>query len=125
MGHMRPSVLAAATLCLSLIPVLRAQEAPSPGGPPPASEAAPQPLAGLATETLKVNVNPLNVYFSVRQRWLHHQPQKGRLQHLRGQGPPEDQELHPGKEPPANHRSPLRHQRKPAECPSVRAGSRI
>jgi len=68
MGHMRPSVLAAATLCLSLIPVLRAQEAPSPGGPPPASEAAPQPIAGLDTETLKVNVNLVNVYFSVRDK---------------------------------------------------------
>jgi len=65
---MRPSVLAAATLCLSLIPVLRAQEAPSPGGPPPASEAAPQPIAGLDTETLKVNVNLVNVYFSVRDK---------------------------------------------------------
>ncbi len=65
---MRPSVLAAATLCLSLIPVLHAQEAPSPGGPPPASEAAPQPIAGLETETLKVNVNLVNVYFSVRDK---------------------------------------------------------
>src|ERR1700734_3331747 len=68
MGHMRPSVLAAATLCLSLIPVLHAQEAPSPGGPPPASEAAPQPIAGLDVETLKVNVNLVNVYFSVRDK---------------------------------------------------------
>ena len=68
MGHMRPSVLAAATLCLTLIPVLHAQEAPSPGGPPPPSEAAPQPIAGLETETLKVNVNLVNVYFSVRDK---------------------------------------------------------
>src|SRR5580698_1392626 len=68
MRHMRPSALAAATLCLSLIPVLHAQEAPSPGGPPPASEAAPQPIAGLETETLKVNVNLVNVYFSVRDK---------------------------------------------------------
>src|ERR1700730_5825548 len=68
MGHMRPSVLAAATLCLSLISVLRAQEAPSPAGPHPASEAAPQPIAGLDTETLKVNVNLVNVYFSVRDK---------------------------------------------------------
>jgi VWFA-related protein len=65
---MRPSVLAAATLCLSLIPVLHAQEAPSPGGPPPSSDAAPQPIAGLETETLKVNVNLVNVYFSVRDK---------------------------------------------------------
>ncbi len=68
MGHMRPSVLVAATLCLSLIPVLHAQEAPSPGGPPPPSEAAPQPIAGLETETLKVNVNLVNVFFSVRDK---------------------------------------------------------
>jgi VWFA-related protein len=68
MRHMRHSVLAAATLCLFLIPVLRAQEAPSPGGPPPASEAAPQPIAGLETETLKVNVNLVNVFFSVRDK---------------------------------------------------------
>jgi VWFA-related protein len=65
---MRISVLAAATLCLSLVPALRAQEAPSPSGPPPASEAAPQPIAGLDTETLKVNVNLVNVYFSVRDK---------------------------------------------------------
>ena len=68
MRHMRPSVLAALTLCLSFIPVLRAQEAPSPSGPPPPSEAAPQPIAGLDTETLKVNVNLVNVYFSVRDK---------------------------------------------------------
>src|ERR1700685_4354126 len=68
MRHMRISVLAAATLCLSLVPALRAQEAPSPSGPPPASEAAPQPIAGLDTETLKVNVNLVNVYFSVRDK---------------------------------------------------------
>ncbi len=68
MGHMRLSVLAAATLCLSLFPVLHAQEAPTPGGPPPASEAAPQPIAGLETETLKVNVNLVNVFFSVRDK---------------------------------------------------------
>jgi VWFA-related protein len=65
---MRLSLLAAATLCLSLFPVLHAQEAPSPGGPPPASDAAPQPIAGLETETLKVNVNLVNVYFSVRDK---------------------------------------------------------
>src|SRR3984957_9860452 len=68
MNHMRLSLLAAATLCFALIPVLRAQEAPSPGGPPPASEAAPQPIQGLDLETLKVNVNLVNVYFSVRDK---------------------------------------------------------
>ena len=68
MNHMRLSLLAAATLCFALIPVLRAQEAPSPSGPPPASEAAPQPIQGLDLETLKVNVNLVNVYFSVRDK---------------------------------------------------------
>jgi VWFA-related protein len=68
MGHMRLSLLTAATLCLSFAPSLHAQEAPSPGGPPPASEATPQPIAGLDVETLKVNVNLVNVYFSVRDK---------------------------------------------------------
>ena len=45
-----------------------AQEAPSPGGPPPASDAAPQPVEGLDTQTLKVNVNLVNLYFSVRDK---------------------------------------------------------
>jgi VWFA-related protein len=63
---MRSLVLAAAALTLGLVPVLHAQEAPSPGGPPPASDAAAQPVDIGETETLKVNVNLVNVYFSVR-----------------------------------------------------------
>jgi VWFA-related protein len=48
----------------------RAQEAPSPEGPPPASNApAPQePPPGLQTQTLKVNVNLVDIYFSVRDK---------------------------------------------------------
>lgn len=48
---------------------LRAQDAPSPSGPPPASKAAPeQPVDIGDTQTLKVNVNLVNVYFSVRDK---------------------------------------------------------
>ena len=45
-----------------------AQEAPTPGGPPPASDAPPEPVQDINTETLKVNVNLVNVYFSVRDK---------------------------------------------------------
>jgi VWFA-related protein len=62
------SFLFAAALCLGLSPVLHAQEAPSPGGPPPPSDAAAQPLNQDNVETLKVNVNLVNVYFSVRDK---------------------------------------------------------
>ena len=57
-----------AILALCLAPALHAQEAPSPGGPPPASKAEPQPADIGDTETLKVNVNLVNVYFSVRDK---------------------------------------------------------
>lgn len=65
---MRALLLAFAALCLVLTPTLQAQEAPSPGGPPPASSAAPQPIEGEDVQTLKVNVNLVNVYFSVRDK---------------------------------------------------------
>ncbi len=66
---MRYLLLPAALLCLALAPPLHAQEAPSPGGPPPPSSAAgPQKIEGLDTETIKVNVNLVNVYFSVRDK---------------------------------------------------------
>jgi VWFA-related protein len=55
-------------LTLGLAPVLHAQEAPSPGGPPPASKAEPQPVDIGDIQTLKVNVNLVNVYFSVRDK---------------------------------------------------------
>jgi VWFA-related protein len=58
----------AAALSLGLSLPLFAQEAPSPGGPPPASHAAPQPTNDQSIETLKVNVNLVNVYFSVRDK---------------------------------------------------------
>ena len=48
---------------------LLAQEAPSPGGPPPASSAPPPPAPlGQDTQTLKVNVNLVDVFFSVRDK---------------------------------------------------------
>src|SRR6266702_3364602 len=65
---MRSPLLAAATLCLGFSVSLHAQEAPSPGGPPPASSAAPQPVQGEDVQTLKVNVNLVNVYFSVHDK---------------------------------------------------------
>ena len=65
---MRPFTLAAAVLSLVLAPALHAQEAPSPGGPPPPSNAAAEPEQDQAMETLKVNVNLVNVYFSVRDK---------------------------------------------------------
>src|SRR5882757_248697 len=55
-------------LALGLASVLQAQEAPSPGGPPPASKAEPQPVDIGDVQTLKVNVNLVNVYFSVRDK---------------------------------------------------------
>jgi VWFA-related protein len=65
---MRSLCLAAAVLTFGLAPVLHAQEAPSPGGPPPASKAEPQPVDIGDVQTLKVNVNLVNVYFSVRDK---------------------------------------------------------
>jgi VWFA-related protein len=64
---MRPFVFAAA-LSLAVSLPLHAQEAPSPDGPPPASTAAAQPRGDQDVETLKVNVNLVNVYFSVRDK---------------------------------------------------------
>ena len=71
---MRPvpvSRLTAASLLLFLASAtaLRAQEAPSPDGPPPPSKAAPQQeREGSAADTLKLNVNLVNVYFSARDK---------------------------------------------------------
>lgn len=65
---MRSTLTLAAALTLGLTVPLHAQEAPSPGGPPPASTAAPQPIGDQNVETLKVNVNLVNVYFSVRDK---------------------------------------------------------
>src|SRR5580704_12720691 len=60
--------VAAVILTLGIASVLCAQEAPSPGGPPPASKAAAQPVDIGDVQTLKVNVNLVNVYFSVRDK---------------------------------------------------------
>ncbi|WP_433974245.1 VWA domain-containing protein [Tunturiibacter lichenicola] len=65
---MRSFCLAAAIFTLALAPILHAQEAPEPGGPPPASDAAAQPVDIGDTQTLKVQVNLVNVYFSVRDK---------------------------------------------------------
>ncbi len=47
---------------------LRAQEAPSPGGPPPASTAPVQEPVAHDDQTIRVDVNLVNVYFSVRDK---------------------------------------------------------
>src|SRR5271170_2612346 len=62
------SLRLAIPLVLGLASALHAQEAPSPGGPPPASKAEAQPVDIGDVQTLKVNVNLVNVYFSVRDK---------------------------------------------------------
>lgn len=63
-----------ACLGLSLVaaaaaPRTFAQEAPSPGGPPPASKAAPPAERDLETgQTLRVRVNLVNTYFSAQDK---------------------------------------------------------
>jgi VWFA-related protein len=63
--------LVALSFALALLPAARlcAQDAPSPDAPPPPSTApaaAPEPID--TATTLKVNVNLVNVYFSVRDK---------------------------------------------------------
>jgi len=53
-------------VALAATPLLRAQEAPSPMGPPPASDAPAPVNEGQDVQTLKINVNLVNLYFSVR-----------------------------------------------------------
>jgi VWFA-related protein len=61
------SVSLAIALFAALPVALHAQDAPSPGAPPPPSKAKPQQeTLGDPTQTLKVNVNLVNVYFSAR-----------------------------------------------------------
>jgi VWFA-related protein len=57
-----------ALFSLVLVPGLRAQDAPSPGGPPPPSTAKPQPVDTGDVETIRRNVNLVNLYFSVRDK---------------------------------------------------------
>ena len=45
-----------------------AQEAPTPGGPPPESTAAPEQEQGADTQTFKVTANLVNLYLSVRDK---------------------------------------------------------
>ena len=66
---MRSVYLTASLLLFGLIaPGLRAQEAPSPSGPPPASDAAPPPADDEAVTTLKQNVNLVDLYFTARDK---------------------------------------------------------
>src|ERR1700761_4533224 len=53
---------------LACAPGLHAQEAPSPDAPPPASTAPAQQEQNPETQTLKVNVNLVDLYFSVRDK---------------------------------------------------------
>ena len=64
-----PAVHFVVFLGLSSAPSLRAQEAPTPGGPPPRVQRPRSSQSTLARlQTLKVNVNLVNVYFSVRDK---------------------------------------------------------
>jgi VWFA-related protein len=73
---MRSPTLTAALLSIALLPLalrapaaLCAQEAPSPSGPPPASDAPPPtPQNDTDAPTLNVNVNLVNLYFSARDK---------------------------------------------------------
>jgi VWFA-related protein len=66
---MRLDFLAVALLSLTLLPAAAlAQEAPSPGGPPPASDAPAVPQNDTDAPTLNVNVNLVNLYFSARDK---------------------------------------------------------
>jgi len=74
MRTVRPNLVSTLTLAFTLVlplpwcGVLRAQCAPEPGGPPPKSNAPEQAPQIHDTQTLKVNVNLVNVYFSVRDK---------------------------------------------------------
>jgi len=85
---MRISLLAAVPLSLALLSVhpltashapalhasilhahpLLAQEAPSPGAPPPATDAPGPAAEDIDTQTLNINVNLVNLYFSARDK---------------------------------------------------------
>jgi VWFA-related protein len=64
-----PLAAAVAGLLLAATPALIAQDAPSPMGPPPASNAPPpDPELSAAQSTLRVRVNLVNTYFSARDK---------------------------------------------------------
>jgi len=71
---MRSRLFAAALFSLALLPpvlltpVLHGQEAPSPSGPPPPSNAPALPQSDISAPTLSVNVNLVNLYFSARDK---------------------------------------------------------
>ena len=71
---MRSRTLTATLLSLALLPLalrapaLCAQEAPSPSGPPPASDAPTVPQNDTDAPTININVNLVNLYFSARDK---------------------------------------------------------
>src|SRR5258708_2101043 len=71
---MRSPFLSASLLSLALLPLamrtpaLCAQEAPSPGGPPPASDAPAVHQNDTDAPTINVQVNLVNLYFSARDK---------------------------------------------------------
>ncbi len=71
---MRSPFLTASLLSLALLPLamrtpaLCAQEAPSPGGPPPASDAPAVHQNDTDAPTINVQVNLVNLYFSARDK---------------------------------------------------------
>jgi VWFA-related protein len=72
--RMHPRLLAATLFSVALLPpvlltpVVHGQEAPSPSGPPPASDAPAVPQNDTDAPTLNVNVNLVNLYFSARDK---------------------------------------------------------
>jgi VWFA-related protein len=62
------TLLSLAVLPLALRTTVLAQEAPSPSGPPPASDAPPVPQNDTDAPTLNVNVNLVDLYFSARDK---------------------------------------------------------
>jgi VWFA-related protein len=62
------TLLSVAILPLALRTTVLAQEAPSPSGPPPASDAPPVPQNDTDAPTLNVNVNLVDLYFSARDK---------------------------------------------------------
>src|ERR1700731_3525035 len=67
---MRPSILVSVVFALSVAMLSTAygQEAPSPGGPPPASDAPPVPVDTGSISTLNVKTSLVNVFFSARDK---------------------------------------------------------
>jgi VWFA-related protein len=67
--RLRPLAVLPLVFSLACGARMHGQEAPSPDQPPPASTApAPQEIPGLPTQKLQVNVNLVDVYFSVRDK---------------------------------------------------------